>query len=195
MASVNAWKGVAYRWKALDLADVDFKKYVPDGRYSFLMEAALFSFFTCAVSSVEITYFAFYGLIAQLWPKEFGLISSNPRNVIPKTVLDAYATRYPAEPLTTVLRGVVQSDEYSDLAAIRHELSHRGTQTPGIFLNLPICPDKVPEAPPKPVDGWRTWRDMRLDATLTEGYRMQCSLFLKDLWSAASGFCDNHVAK
>ncbi len=196
MASINAWKGVAYRWRALDLADADFRKYVQDGRHSFFMEAALFSFFTCAVSAIEISCFCFYGLIAQLQPATYDLIARNPRAVTPNQALASYKSGFAAEPITAALDRALASAAYRDLAAIRHELSHRGTQTPGIvvfatFHTGPLAADAEEE--PKAAQGWSTWRNIRLDEKLTVPYREQCVAFLTDMWTAAAEFGEKHV--
>jgi len=183
-AFVRASYGVLYRWRALAEADITFAKTVETPEQQFQQESALFSFFTCALSVVELSCFAFYAFAAQINPGDFGQVTKNPRTIVPQFVRQQFERLYPGESIAITIASCLDSQMFADISDIRNELSHRGTAERGVVLYM------TPETRHL---SHSTWRGDRFDAKLTEGYRTGLAAHMDAMFSAAVAFGTAHI--
>jgi hypothetical protein len=128
---IAAYHGTKTRFRAMTEAEETYAKTVPQSNETrengFVQDSALFSFFTNAVSVLEVLCYACFSLAAQLQPSAFPMTSEKAlRSVTPEFTLDRFELLYPQEPLTGTLRELRDDPALKELLNARNVLSHRG---------------------------------------------------------------------
>lgn len=192
MGFALAMNGITYRWKALAEADSIFQETVslgtPTMEERYREESALFAFFTTALSVYELTYFAMYCFAAQVKRPSFPLLATKPRQITPKSVIEAFQAAYPSELMTQELERVASTAQYEKIKDLRDVLSHRGSPPRTFAYAAPSLPGQSTATPSA------TWEGILVDANLTPSFRATVSADLNRLLEVGLAFATQQIA-
>lgn len=180
--------GLLYRWRALADADAAFVVAVDEDSH-YPREAALFSFFVNALSSVEMACFGLYAFVAWLDPERFDCIKTRPKDITPGFVSTQFHSVFAKESLTAEIRSIVSSPLYKELADIRSRLSNCGTLRRGMLFSATVLPDgKQGTLPDTAHLNYSTLDGRRLEPTFTGDFRRRLATQMSTLLRAAHGY-------
>lgn len=127
-----AFKGVAYRYRAMAEYQVAFEASIsdeggaaPQADEEFDQERCLFGFFVSGLASLESLSFAVHAIGAHYAPGQFGTDESALRGVTPESVADALADKWSSAAISGALGGLIKDEAYRAWKAVRNVLSHR----------------------------------------------------------------------
>ncbi len=139
--ALDAWMGLAYRFRSCAEHDETFRCYLSEYRYTifepgrYLQERELTGFFVDGLSAIECLSFSLYSMAAMLNPREF---REDPR-VTPTSTAQLFQRLYPDDPVTVALCRLVdreQTPEFAEWSRIRNILAHRVAPTRNLIHPL-----------------------------------------------------------
>jgi hypothetical protein len=127
----SAANGVHYRWRALAEADEVLQATLPLGQPSiehrYTEEAAVFSFFSSALTCAENLCYMCYAFAGMVDAVQFPQLQRDPTKVGPRFVRAEFVRLLPREPLTAAILALEGSPIYHTIRETRNVLSHRGS--------------------------------------------------------------------
>lgn len=146
----GAINGVAYRFLGMQRAHDDFlRAFSPNGASRTDEEIAFHTFFVCALSVVECSAYAAYGVLSMIDHSAFPITKDALRRATSPVAVALACTGDPRlGQLGAAFGAIDHSPVYRQLKEIRNTLSHRQAPPRHIFLELHDGP-APPPAPPR----------------------------------------------
>jgi hypothetical protein len=136
----DACNGTLYRFLAAAEASDAFGSSIttsgtPQTRERLAQEKALFTFFACALSSLECVAYGVCAIGAFLQPAAFP-VQAKPHKMTFRFAAQTFASQFPSDQLGPVLRTADRSSELKALRATRNLLAHRSAPGRTVPLEL-----------------------------------------------------------
>jgi hypothetical protein len=195
-----ACNGIKTRFRVVTDSEQTYLSTVPlsNDTYEnvYMQDSALFSFFTNAVSVLEVLCYACFAIAAQLQPTSFPMKTSDDlRKISPHFVSDQFTFIYPSVCLTKALTALAADEEFKKLKDVRNTLSHRGNPSRSYNVTFDFTPGKPAQhlylggskgEPP-------TWKGIRLDSAALSERRAWVVGHVDSLVSTALAFANDNV--
>lgn len=199
-AFISASNGLKVRFRAMVDADHIYTETVQTGNSTpenlYQQDNALFTFFTNAVSVLEIACFLVFALASQLQPATFPMNTKEAlRKINPKVVVKNFKLVYPKEYLTQTLETLIADQQFQELKETRNILSHQGNPPRNYYTELNIIPGAPLQhkyiggpkgEPPK-------WNGIVLDKNAIALRRQWVAKHIKAILEATLKFADNKI--
>lgn len=193
----SAWNAVVYRYRAALEHEERFTSLIsvsasPQAEERYAQEQALFSFIVSAASAVEAFCFAVNFLGGFAGDPAFAVRKSKDLRFAPNDVALKLQAAFPGEPLTVIVRTVLDSPEYNRINDFRRVLFHRGTPPRRFNVGNPTTPYAA--TPANPHDLPTDWKyAFTVDASMIRPLRDWLVSSFDKLMEAARDFAHKHL--
>lgn len=192
-----AWKGLAYRYRAVAESNEIFTAFIPkinsftpDQRY--YQDHALFTFSFCALSTLECFCFGAHCFASVINPIVFPVSDAKNLRFKPKDVLKHYKAKYPSDSLTHEMQICLSATKFSQLQNLRNVLTHRGI--PPRHFDIGGETDGKIYLPINPEDPSNQWVfDFEINERTTSNIKIWLTDTLCNLLIAARKFCEERL--
>jgi hypothetical protein len=155
---------------------------------------ALFGFFVCAVSAIDLFFYATYWLGVILKSDEFPSDTKSLKRLYPGPIAKYFLANFQGEALTTEMEECINDPKYIALKDMRDVLSHRGLLRRTI--NIGGKRDGIVTMVENPKDSLDSWQDgLTLNEETTVSRHLWLSGEITKLVAATDEFCGRKLSR